>query len=106
MDNIRENTKLWDPAEHLKTKEDMIAYIEAALEDGDTSIIASVLGDVARAESMTEIAAKTGLSRTSLYRALSPEGRPEFETILKVIDALDLKLRVTQKEPRQEEVNA
>ena len=101
MDNIREKTKLWDPAEHLETKEDMVAYIEAALEDGDPSIIASVLGDVARAERMTEIAEKTGLSRTSLYRALSPEGRPEFETVLKVLNALNLQLHVTQKVPQQ-----
>jgi probable addiction module antidote protein len=106
MDNIREKTKLWDPAEHLETKEDMIAYVEAAFEEGDPSIIASVLGDVARAEKMTEIAAKTGLSRTSLYRALSPEGRPEFETVLKVLNALDLQLHVTQKVPQQEEVVA
>jgi probable addiction module antidote protein len=106
MDNIREKTKLWDPAEHLETKEDMVAYIEAALEEGDPSIIASVLGDVARAESMTEIAAKTGLSRTSLYRALSPVGCPEFETVLKVMNALNLQLHVTQKVPQQEELAA
>jgi len=106
MDNIRAKTKLWDPAEHLETKEDMVAYIEAALEDGDPSIIASVLGDVARAEKMTEIAAKTGLSRTSLYRALSSEGCPEFETVLKVLNALNLQLHVTQKVPQQEELVA
>ena len=105
MDTIREKTKLWDPAEHLETKEDMVAYIEAALEEGDPSIIASVLGDVARAERMTEIAAKTGLSRTSLYRALSPEGRPEFETVLKVLNALNLQLHVTQKVTQQEEAS-
>ncbi len=106
MDTIRAKTKLWDPAEHLETKADMIAYIEAALEEGDPSIIASVLGDVARAERMTEIAARTGLSRTSLYRALSPEGRPEFETVLKVLKALDLQLHVTQKVPQKDKVDA
>jgi probable addiction module antidote protein len=97
-------TTRWDPAEHLETREDMIAYLDAALEDGDPSIIASVLGDIARAESMAEIATKTGLGRTSLYRALSPEGHPEFETVLKVMNALDLNLHVTQKVPQQEEV--
>lgn len=85
-------THPWDAAEHLKTEKEMIAYLEAALEDGDASLIAAVLGDIARAKGMTQIARKTGLGRESLYKALSPEGNPEFSTILKVINALGLKL--------------
>jgi probable addiction module antidote protein len=89
-------TTLWDAAEHLETTEDMVAYLETALEDGDPALISAVLGDLARAKGMTEIAEKTGLGRTSLYKALSPEGHPEFETDLKVINALGLKLKAVE----------
>lgn len=88
-------TTLWDASEHLETDEDMIAYLDAALEDGNPALISAVLGDIARAKGMAQIAEKTGLSRTSLYKALSPEGQPEFATILKVIKALGIKLQVT-----------
>ena len=85
-------TRPWDAAEHLNTAADMAAYLEAALEDGDASVIAAALGDIARAQGMTEIARKTGLGRESLYKALSAEGNPEFSTVLKVIRALGLEL--------------
>jgi probable addiction module antidote protein len=85
-------TQSWDAAEHLETEEDMAAYLEAALEEGDTTLVAAALGDIARAKGMTEIARKTGLGRESLYKALSPDGNPEFSTVLKVIEALGLKL--------------
>ncbi len=88
-------TQPWDAAEHLKTKEDMAAYLEAALEDGDPTLIAAALGDIARSKGMTQIARETGLGRESLYKALSPEGNPEFATVLKVIQALGLRLSVT-----------
>jgi probable addiction module antidote protein len=91
----KEKISLWDVAEHLETEEDMAAYLEAALEDGDPSIIASALGDIARAKGMTQIAKQTGLGRESLYKALSPDGNPEFSTILKVISALGLHLHAT-----------
>jgi probable addiction module antidote protein len=71
-------TRRWDVAEHLETKEDMAAYLEAALEDGDPALVAAVLGDIARAKGMADIARETGLGRESLYKALSPEGNPEF----------------------------
>ena len=86
------NTSPWDAAEHLETDQDMAAYLEAALDDGDPALITAVLGDIARAKGMTQIARETGLGRESLYKALSPEGNPEFSTILKVIRALGLKL--------------
>jgi len=88
-------TKRWDPAEHLESEEDMAAYLEAALEDGDPALIAAALGDIARAQGMSQIARKTGLGRESLYKALSPDGNPEFSTVLKVVRALGLRLHAT-----------
>jgi len=88
-------TRPWDAAEHLETEEDMAAYLEAAFEEGDSSLIAAALGDIARAKGMSQIARDTGLGRESLYKALSPEGNPEFATILKVVGALGLKLHAT-----------
>lgn len=86
-------TRPWDVAEHLESKEDIAAYVEAALEDGDPALIAAALGDIARAKGMAEIAREAGLGRESLYKALSPEGNPEFATVLKVMRALGLQLR-------------
>ena len=85
-------TKPWDPAEHLKTEKDMVAYLEAALENDDPALVAAVLGDIARAKGMTDIAREAGLGRESLYKALSREGNPEFSTVLKVVRALGLRL--------------
>jgi probable addiction module antidote protein len=90
-------TRLWDAAEHLETQEDMAAYLEAALEDGDHALVAAVLGDIARAKGMADIARETGLGRESLYKALSPEGNPEFATVLKVVKALGLRLNATTR---------
>jgi probable addiction module antidote protein len=86
-------TRPWDPAEHLAFDEDMAAYLEAALEDGDPRIVAAALGDIARAKGMTQVARDTGLGRESLYKALSPDGNPELATLLKVVAALGLQLR-------------
>jgi len=91
-------TKRWDPAEHLETEEDMAAYLEAALEDGDPALVAAALGDIARAKGMSQIARETGLGRESLYKALSPDGNPEFCTMLKVVRALGLRLHATAAE--------
>jgi probable addiction module antidote protein len=82
----------WDVAEHLETEEDMAAYLEAALQEGEPALVAAALGDIARAKGITQIARETGLGRESLYKALSPEGNPEFATILKVVRALGLRL--------------
>jgi probable addiction module antidote protein len=87
-------TSLWDAAEHLETKEDMAAYLEAALEDGDPNLVVAALGDIARSKGMTHIARETGLGRESLYKALSIEGNPEFATVLKVLQSLGLRLQV------------
>jgi probable addiction module antidote protein len=88
-------TTQWDPADHLKTDEDMAAYLEAALDDGDPTLVAAALGDIARAKGMTQVAREAGLGRESLYKALSPAGNPEFATIMKVVSALGLKLHAT-----------
>jgi probable addiction module antidote protein len=85
-------TRPYDAAEYLETPEDMAAYLEAALEDGDPAIVVKALGAIARARGMTQIARDTGLRRESLYKALSLEGNPEFATVLKVVRALGLKL--------------
>ena len=85
----------WDAADHLETKEAMAAYLEAALEDGDPALVVAALGDIARSKGMSNIARETGLGRESLYKALSLEGNPEFATVLKVIQALGLRLRAT-----------
>ena len=85
----------WDPADHLKTEEDMVAYLEAALEEGDPALITAALGDIARAKGMSQVAREAGLGRESLYKALSSTGNPEFGTILKVVAALGLQLHAT-----------
>lgn len=87
-------TTTWDSADYLKTPEDIAAYLEAAFEDGDAALITHALGVVARAEGMSEVAKATGLTRASLYKALSADGHPEFATVLKVVQALGLKMRV------------
>jgi probable addiction module antidote protein len=88
------NVRTWDAAEHLETDEDMVAYLDAALEDGDAALIVAALGDIARAKGMSQIAREAGLGRESLYKALSTTGNPEFATILKVVRALGLQLHV------------
>jgi probable addiction module antidote protein len=88
-------TRSWDVAEHLETKEDMAPYLEAPLEDGDPTLVAAALGDMARSKGMTQIARETGIGRESLYKALSTEGNPEFSTVLKVLRSLGLKLHAT-----------
>jgi probable addiction module antidote protein len=88
-------TTPWDPAEHLKTEEDMAAYLEAALEESDPALVAAALGDIARAKGMSQVAREAGLGRESLYKALSPAGNPEFATILKVVAALGLQLHAS-----------
>ena len=88
-------TRPWDASEHLDSPGAIAAYLEAAFEDGDPALIGHALGVVARSKGMIEIARRTGPGRQSLYKALSPEGRPELETTLKVVRALGLKLTVT-----------
>ena len=85
-------TKRFDPADYLTTDEALAEYINAALETGDAAFIADSLGVVARAKGMAKVARQAGLGRESLYKALSPGGNPEFATVLKVVEALGLRL--------------
>lgn len=84
----------FDSADYLKIKEDVAAYLEAVFDDGDAALITPSLGVVARVEGMSEVAKQTGLTRASLYKALSGNGNPEFSTVLKVLQALGLKMTV------------
>jgi len=90
---MKTKTTVWKISDHLKTKAEREAYLNAAFEDGDTAVIAAALGDIAKAEGMSKVARKTGLGRESLYKALSPDGNPALTTILKVLKAFDLNLR-------------
>ncbi len=90
----RTRTTRYDVSEHLRTPKEMAAYLEACLDEagGDAAFIAKALGDIARAKGMTQVARDAGLSRESLYKALSGERSPDFETILRVVNALGIKL--------------
>jgi probable addiction module antidote protein len=87
-------TTIYDVAEHLRTPEEMAAYLEACMEEanGNAAFVAKALGDIARAQGMSQVARDAGLSRESLYKALSGKRSPSFDTILKVVDALGLEL--------------
>ena len=87
-------TRPFDPADYLDDKASIAAYLSDAFASGDAGEIADALGVVARASGMSQIAAETGLSRQSLYKALSGQGRPELPTLLKVMSALGLQLTV------------
>ena len=87
----------WDSARYLENLADWEEYLKATCEDGSSTEIARALGIIARAQNMTRLAEQTGLSRQALYKALSGEGNPEFATIVKVADALGLKLGFTRK---------
>ena len=88
------STTRYDVAEHLRTPEEMAAYLEACFEEsnGDAAFIAKALGDIARAKGMSQVARNAGLSRESLYKALSGDRTPGFDTILKVVKALGIEL--------------
>lgn len=87
----------FDPAEHLQTEEDILYYLEAAMEGNDPKHIASALGDVARSRGMSEIARKAGVGRQALYNALSESGNPTLETLTAVLKALGLQLTVQKR---------
>jgi probable addiction module antidote protein len=93
-------TRPYDSAEYLTNNDAIHAYMEEALETNDPALIAKALGTVARARGMSQIAKKAGLSRESLYKALSTEGNPEFGTVIRVMHALGLKFSVTPTDAR------
>ncbi|SDC21399.1 addiction module antidote protein [Acinetobacter boissieri] len=86
----------WDSAEHLKTEDDMQAYLQACIEEsnGDAAFIAKALGNIAKAKGMSQLSKDTGLGRESLYKALSGDVTPSFDTVIKVVKALNLRLAI------------
>lgn len=90
-------TTRWDPVDDLKSPEDERLYLEAAFEDGDPTIIAAALGDVARARGMAKIAEEAGLTRDALYKSLKSGGNPTLATLIKVADALGYRLAILAK---------
>jgi probable addiction module antidote protein len=91
----RIETKPFDPAEYLDSPKALAAYLTEALETGDPAFVADALGVIARARGMSDIAREAGVSRESLYRSLSTNGNPEFATVMRVAQALGLRLSVT-----------
>jgi len=87
----------WDPAKYIETKEAVIAYIEAALEENDPDFLLSVIRDAARSKGMAQIARELGLDRRGLYKSLAPDGNPSFKTVFKLLDLLGLRLRTELK---------
>jgi probable addiction module antidote protein len=87
-------TRPWDVTEHLDSEGAIAAYLDAVFEDGDNALMKAAIGDVARARGMTEIAAKAGITRAGLYKALSENGNPSFATIASVMKALGVRLSV------------
>ena len=94
---MHETFTKWDVAEHLETKEDVRLYLEACFEEdpGDGSLIRAALNDIARAQNMAQLSRDASISREGLYKALSQEGNPSFATVLRVIRALGMQLRVS-----------
>ena len=89
------NVTTWDASEYLETEEDIAAYLNAVIEEGDPTLLQAALGDVAKARGMTSIARDAGVSRESLYKSLSANGNPSFQTISKVSRALGLQMSFT-----------
>ncbi len=87
----------FDILEYLDSEEAMAAYLNAALEEGDVSMISVALGDIARAKGMTRLSKETGVTRDGLYKALSQTGNPSFDLVQKVVNALGLKIEVAPK---------
>jgi len=92
--NEIKKAKTWDTAEFLESDEDIKAYLHAALEEGDPALLNVALGNIARAKGMTQLAKETGITRDGLYKALTPDGNPSFETVQKVLRAFDLRFDV------------
>ena len=92
--NAKETFSRWDAANYLETEEDIAAYLDAVMEDGDPALVTAALGDIARARNMSQLARDTGLTREGLYKALSSDGNPSLATVMKVVHALGLRLTV------------
>jgi len=85
----------FDASEYLDNEEVIAAYLTAALEDKNPDVFLCAVGNVAKARGMTDVASRSGLGRESLYKALSPGSKPRYETIVKVLDSLGVKITVS-----------
>jgi probable addiction module antidote protein len=88
-------TTAWQSGAALRSNDEIAAYIDAVLEDGDPTLLAHAIGAVARVKGMTGLAKEAGLGRKSLYKSLSSDGNPSFATVIKVLSALGVKLHAT-----------
>jgi probable addiction module antidote protein len=95
MEKIK--TSKWDPSEEIETKEDVIAYLEVALEENDPAFLLKTIGYIARSKGMAQLARELNLNREGLYESLSPTGNPSFITVMKVVDNLGFQLNIQQK---------
>lgn len=91
---MKVTTRKWDTSEYLDSPEIIHEYLKTAFESGDTEIIMVAIGNVAKAQGMSDIAKKANLSRQNLYKALTSDSSPKFDTIKKVVEALGCKLVV------------
>jgi probable addiction module antidote protein len=98
---MAKNTTAFDAAEYLNSPEDIAVYLSEAFETRDAAFVAQALGTVARAKGMTDIAKAAGLSRENLYKALGPNTHPEFETVMRVLNAIGVRLTAVATTPRQ-----
>ena len=89
----------WDAADYLESHEDMVLYLNACMDEdpGDGSLVRAALNDIARAQNMSHLAREIGMTRAGLYKALSPEGRPGFDTLLRITRALGLNIHFEQR---------
>jgi len=89
----------WDAADYLESHEDMVLYLNACMDEdpGDGSLVRAALNDIARAQNMSHLAREIGMTRAGLYKALSPEGRPGFDTLLRIARALGLNIHFEQR---------
>jgi probable addiction module antidote protein len=87
-------TTRWDVTEYLDSDERIAGYLDAVFEDGDPALIKAAIADIARAKGMTEVAAKSGISRAGLYKALGENGNPSFETIAAIMKAIGVRVAV------------
>lgn len=87
---MKEST-IFDVSDYLESEQDVMSYLNAALESGDSALLSAALGDIARSKGMTQLSRETGITRDGLYKALSPSGNPSFSTVQKVVKALGYK---------------
>ena len=90
-------TSVYGPAEHIETKEDVIAFLEGALEENDPEFLLRTIGRIARSKGMTQIAKELNIDRAGLYKSFSPDGNPYFLTVTRVLDNLGFQLSVRPK---------